>query len=360
MVISILAFVVVLGLLVFVHELGHFLTAKKAGCQVDEFGFGFPPRLFGVKRGETIYSLNWIPLGGFVKIAGEDGEEGAAQNPRNFSVKPVWQRLVILAAGVGMNLLLAVVLLSIGFMIGFPTEVADTDVAARDVKLQIVAVSSGSPAESAGLKLGDEIRVIAETPVSTVQGVQDQVAAHKGEEITIKVLRDGAEREIRVTPRVNPPAGDGPLGISPVRVGLVKYGVGGAIVQGARATWITTQAIVGSFVGIIRDLFATGRVKAELSGPVGIAVLTGQAVHLGFVYVLQFAALLSINLAIINLFPFPGLDGGRALFVVIELIRGGKKLDKTAEGWVHQIGFFLLLGLMVLVTVRDVARFFMN
>lgn len=354
---TLIVFIIVLGLLVFVHELGHFITAKKSGCQVDEFGFGFPPRLFGIKRGETIYSINWIPLGGFVKIVGEDGDN--EQNPRSFSAKPIWQRLLILAAGVGMNVVLAAVLLSIAYMIGFPSELKDTDTNVKDAKIQIVAVTEQSPAKDAGIEPGDEIKTIASVPVETVAQVQQLIEENKGKETPVDVIRAGEIKHLAMTPRENPPEGEGALGIGLARIGTISYSIPQAIVQGVKLTWYMTKEIVLAFGGMIANLFTTGKFKGDLAGPVGIAVLTGQAVKLGFVYVLQFAALLSINLAIINVLPFPGLDGGRAFFVIVEGIRR-KKMDKKVEGIIHGVGFSLLLIFMLIVTLKDISRFSEN
>lgn len=359
MLITIIVFIIVLGLLVFVHELGHFLTAKKAGCQVDEFGFGFPPRLFGIKRGETIYSINLIPLGGFVKIVGEDGEDDAEhKNPRSFSSKPLWQRFVILAAGVAMNMVLAVVLLSIVYVIGVPTEISDNDTDIHNAKIQVLAVTEKSPAQDAGLQAGDEIVGVENVnpAVEKVSDFQAIIEENKGKEITIDILRGNESQQIKVTPRNDPPAGEGSLGIGLARTGVISFPVHEAIWQGIKATGFITKEIIISFGTIVKDLFTSGKFKGDLAGPVGIAVLTGQAVQLGAVYVLQFAALLSINLAIINVLPFPGLDGGRALFVIIESIRK-KKMDKKVEGMIHGIGFSLLLVFMIIITFKDVARF---
>jgi regulator of sigma E protease len=354
MLITILIFVVVLGLLVFVHELGHFLTAKKSGCQVDEFGFGFPPRLFGIKRGETIYSINAIPLGGFVKIAGEDG--GEEHNPRSFGQKPLWQRLIILVAGVAMNLVLAIVLLSVAFGIGIPEALPAGDINARDINVQIAAVDVDSPADQAGFEIGDAVLAVNGQSVESVEELQSIVSEIAGQEIAVQLERGKEQVDVTVVPRVEHAEDEGPLGVALVRTGIVSYPPHVALWRGVTSTFFFAGEIVRVFSGLIYNLVTTGTAEGDFAGPVGIAVLTGQAARLGIVHLLQFTALLSINLAIINILPIPALDGGRVLFVLIEAIRK-KKMSTELEGKIHAIGFMLLLLLMFVVTIQDVTRF---
>lgn len=353
-------FIIVLGILVLVHEFGHFYVAKKAGMKVEEFGFGFPPRIFGIKRGGTIYSVNWIPFGGFVKVYGESGEgEG---DPRSFISKPAGQRAKVIMAGVLMNLLLAAVLLGFGNALGLRIGLIGDEVAgAQDIKIQIIQVSADSPAQAAGIKMLDEI-VKLEKGIETVsplevEEVQNFVNKHAGEEVIITIARNGGETRLILVPRMEPPPGQGALGISLVKTGVVSYPWYEAIWRGIRDTGIMTANIAVILGIFFKNLFIDSKLITDVSGPVGIAVLTGQAAGLGFNYLLQFVALLSINLAILNIIPFPALDGGRLLFIGIEKLKGSP-VSKKIEGFVNAAGFAFLIALMIWITVKDVSKFF--
>ena len=355
-------FIIVLSILIFVHELGHFLTAKKAGMKVEEFGFGFPPRAWGIKRGETIYSVNWIPFGGFVKILGEDGEH--KDNHRSFAHAKPGIKSLVLVAGVTMNLLLAVALLSVGNYIGLRIGLSDSDLNGRvkDLKIQIVQIADNSPAQKAGLLALDEIKgiKIGNTPeyfVQKVADVQNIVNANKGNRVILDIRRGSQEVDKEIIPRINPPAGEGALGISLAATGIVNYPWYQAIYRGVQDTYFIARDTLFGYGLIIKNLFSTGKPGVELTGPVGIAVVTGQAARLGFAYLIQFMSLISINLAILNILPFPALDGGRLLFVIIEKIRR-KPVSKKIENAVNAFGFALLLILMVYVTTKDVIKFF--
>jgi len=354
-------FLIVLSVLIFVHEFGHFIVAKKAGLKVEEFGFGFPPRAFGIKRGETTYSINWIPFGGFVKILGEDGEQ--KHNPRSFASAKAKVKAGITVAGVVMNLLFAMALLSIGNAVGLRiglTEAALTS-QAKDIKIQIVQIAPKSPAEEAGLQPLDEIAGFATDNgsifIKDVQGVQDFINNNRGHQITMLIKEGSSITEKKMTPRLNPPSGEGALGISLAATGVVKYPWYEAIGRGAEDSInIISHTAVGYFT-IIKNLFMTGRAGAELSGPIGIAMITGQAARLGFTYLMQFVALISVNLAVLNIIPFPALDGGRLLFVGIEKARG-KPVSKKVENAINSVGFALLIMLMIYVTTKDIIKFF--
>jgi regulator of sigma E protease len=356
---TILAFIVILGLLVFVHELGHFVVAKKSGMKVEEFGFGFPPKIFGIKKGETTYSINLIPLGGFVKIVGEDGSD--ALDPQSFGNKPAWKRFLVLIAGVTMNVILAWILISIGMAVGLPTALSQSDslpksARLRDVAVGILEVQPGTPADQAGLKLGDLIVKIDNQNIATIQQAQDATKQDAGKAAVYTIKRGQQTLQKTITPRANPPAGEGPLGIALGSVGFVSYPWYEAPIRGFTATVNVIVLTVTTFAGIIWQFVQGHHVGAALSGPVGIAVLTRDVTQLGFIYLLQFTAILSINLAIINAIPFPALDGGRILFLVIEKLRG-RKMDVRAESWANTIGFMLLILLMIAVTVKDVSHY---
>lgn len=355
MFVAIVAFVAVLMLLVLAHEWGHFFAARRLGVTVDEFGFGFPPRIAGIQRGPTFYSLNWLPLGGFVKLKGEEG--GAAAEPNSFSAKPAWRRAIILLAGVGMNVVLAWLLLSIILVVGVSAPLDESQIsAAHDVKLQVVDVEKGSPAEQAGIVAGDSIKSVDTTAVYSVSGLKQYIATRAGQQVQVHLEHNGALSTVSATPIVLEAAGNAPaLGVSLVSVGNLAYPVHKALWYGAQNTYYLGKAILVGFGDLLSGLFTQGKVPQDIAGPVGIAVLTGQVVKLGFVYVLQFAALLSLNLAIINVLPFPALDGGRLLFVVIEKVRR-KPNNERMEALVHRIGFSILMVLVLLVTYHDIAR----
>lgn len=359
MLLTIIIFIFILGLLIFVHELGHFLVAKKAGAKVEEFGFGFPPRLFGKKIGETVYSINLIPLGGFVKIYGEDGQD--SDNPKSFASKSAWQRFKILIAGVSMNVILAIILLSGGYIVGLPSIVEEPSSFSGPTKVQIVEIAPGSPAEESGLRIGDTIKefLIDGQGQKIEKSVQFQslVDAARGKEITLLINRGKRELQINVLARKKPPQNEGPIGIAMATVGTVSYPWYQAFIKGVGACANIIVIILISIFKIIKAIFEQGAPIGEIYGPVGIFGLTGQAAQMGFVYLLQLTALLSINLAIINAIPFPALDGGRILFLLIEKFKGSP-VNPRVERLMHLVGFSLLILLMVVITFRDVARLF--
>lgn len=359
LIVTIATFLLILGLLVFVHELGHFMVAKRAGMQVEEFGFGFPPRMFGFKKGETIYSVNWIPLGGFVKIAGEDGGEN--DNPKAFSNKGFWARFAVLAAGVSMNVIFAWLIISVAMGIGIPTAIYEGESlpASAHVENSYVAlteITPDSPADVAGLKAGDTVLKVNNEPIDTTEELQNLTNQNLGKETTYSIKRGDEVMDKVITPRAQPPEGQGPLGVSLSLVAKVSYPWYQALYWGLGATWNLVYSTISAFVSVIGQWLSGHSVSSQLSGPVGIAVLTRDVAALGFIYLLQFTAILSVNLAVINAVPFPALDGGRILFLIIEKFRG-KKLPATAEQIANSVGFFLLIALMVFVTVRDFGRF---
>jgi len=359
---TIIVFILVFGVLVFSHELGHFIAAKKSGIRVEEFGFGFPPRIFGVKKGETTYSINAIPIGGFVKIYGEERGEKDTQSKFAFYNKPAWNRAIILASGVFMNLLLAAILLSVVYMIGIPTVIENGQTGNfRNIQVQIVDIAPNSPAQNAGIQIGDAIKSITYNnqtqEINNVDDVTNFVAMHIGEQLTFTIKRGNETIIKEITPRPNPPEGEGAVGIAMAKTGLISYPWYKAIPKGFATTRSLIITFLTAFWGIIQTLIMKGRVTTEIAGPVGIAVLTNQVVKLGINYVLQFAAIISINLAIINILPFPALDGGRLLFLLIEKIKG-KPINFKTERAANAIGFALLIILMIVVTFRDVIKLF--
>ncbi|MBI2097038.1 MAG: site-2 protease family protein [Candidatus Sungbacteria bacterium] len=360
---ALVIFIVVLGVLVLVHEWGHFFAARKFGIRVDEFGFGFPPRVFGKKFGETLYSINLFPLGGFVRIFGEQGEgEGDRQS---FASHPVWRRVIIIVSGVFMNVVLAWVLFSAGHIIGIPA-VADGESGIPNSKVTIIGVAPGSPAEEAKLAFGSVVLRISSGNESIEPKTSAEliafVNAHRGETMLLQILPSAAgnepPKEIFIESRREPPAGQGPLGIALADIGIVKTSWYLAPWEGLKSLWFSVRATGEAFAGLFRSAVVQGEIPEGVSGPLGLFVLTGQAERLGFSYFLQFMALLSINLAILNIIPFPALDGGRLLFLAIEKIRG-RPVRISYERATHAVGFVLLLALILVISYRDLHRFFL-
>jgi len=347
-------FIVVLSLLVLVHEFGHFWTAKKMGMSVGEFGFGFPPRAWSITYKGTVYSINWLPLGGFVKIKGENGE--FRNDPDSFVSKKPWQRFIVLAAGVIMNFLLAVVLLSFGFMVGLPQSVEGLKGAQiSDQKLQVIEVLKGSPAEAADLKIGDDLKTINGRQLSTAADLTEQAKTLLDQKASLVVLRDGQNLTKTVDVKVLTATGKPGIGVGLMATGIVRYSPLRAIWEGFRSTINLTGQMISGFYQLIKGVILGKGPGMEVSGPIGIAVMTGEVARLGFAYLIQFTALLSINLAVINFLPFPALDGGRAIFVILEKIRR-KPVSQKIEGIFHTVGFALLMLLVVIVTFKDIVR----
>ncbi|MDD4995305.1 MAG: RIP metalloprotease RseP [Patescibacteria group bacterium] len=374
MLLTIIIFIAVLSLLVFAHELGHFWVSRLFGVKAEEFGFGLPPRIVGVVKDDagkwrvvggkdeavfkrTIYSLNWIPVGGFVKIKGESGE--AQGDNDSFSTRKIWQRALMLSAGVIMNVVLAAGILSLGFMLGLPSVVDDeppTGAIVRDREIQILSVLKDSPAAAAGLASGDVIQKIDGRDFTTTAEVQEYVSGRENQETEFIFNRQGTELVKKITPvkLAETPHGGG-IGIGLADVGLVSYPFHVAIWRGTQSAVFLTGEVIIAFGELIKNLVVKQEVAVDLSGPVGIAVLTGRAVRMGITYLLQFTAFLSINLAVVNFLPFPALDGGRVFFLILEKIRR-RPVSVRLESLIHNIGFALLMVLVVLITYRDLVR----
>ncbi|HCC22254.1 RIP metalloprotease RseP [Candidatus Uhrbacteria bacterium RIFOXYC2_FULL_47_19] len=354
---AVIIFIVILSLAVFVHECGHFFFARKFGVKVEEFGFGFPPRLYGFKRGGTIYSVNAIPVGGFVRLKGESGN---SRDKDSFSSQSVAKRAVIIGAGVVMNAVLAWVLFTIGCLFGLPQVVgegADLPTGARisDQRVHVVQVLEGSPADEAGVRSGDIIVSVDGRPLVAVAELSALTGQTDDSGLVLALDRDDEVVEVRTTPAVLP-SGQTGIGVQLVETGLVSYPFYLAPLQGLFVTASYTYEITSVFLQIIGDLVTAGRPSVDVSGPIGIAVITGEVAKFGFLYLLQFTALLSINLGVLNVLPLPALDGGRLLFLLIEKLRG-RSVGVRFEGIVHNIGFLLLMIMVVVITYGDVLRF---
>lgn len=357
-----------MGILVFIHELGHFLFAKLFNIRVDEFGFGYPPKMFKIFSWKgTDFTMNWIPFGGFVKIFGEsEGEEELNEEEKKVSLvhKPRWQQFLVMFGGILFNIIFAWVLFSGIYMTGVtaPIESAPESYSFEETRLVIGNVLADSPAENAGLATGDEIKelfavdgaqltITDETIIEVSEFVnqQGEIKSFAG----FVVLRDGKLLALETLPQEGVIEGKYGVGISVDRVGELRLPFGQALIYGARNTWSFTQLIANGFWQLV-----SGKVSADnVSGPVGIVKQIGDASAVGFSYLLGFTALLSINLAVLNLIPFPALDGGRIFIILIESIIG-KRLKPEIVNWVNIIGFFILIGLMLLVTANDIIKLF--
>lgn len=361
---SIIIFFIILLVLVISHEFGHFIIAKKSGIRVDEFAFGFPPKIASVKKGETTYSLNALPLGGYVKIFGENPDEESISGPdssRSFVNKPKHIQAFVLLGGVAMNFLLAWLLLSVSFISGLPTSVGSYgENIVKDAKLTIVQIAENSPAQNAGLYVGDKILKMEAGGLSTdtpsVESVQYFIARHSDENINITYERSGKEMEISLVPEKGVSGSDKPaIGISMDMVGVLKQPIHKALISGFILTVDMTWATAKGLFGLIVNSFKGTADISSLSGPVGIVGIVGDAVSFGFVYLLSLTAVISINLVIINLIPFPALDGGRLLFLLIEKIRG-KRINPKITNTVNIIGFGFLMLLMIVITYHDIVK----
>jgi regulator of sigma E protease len=362
MILTIIVFILILGILIFAHEFGHFISAKKAGIKVEEFGFGFPPRIFGIKKGETIYSLNLFPIGGFVKIYGEETPEKRTRSKRAFYNKPIWQRAIVLIMGVTMNVFIAAIFLSIVHGVGVPTFVEQgKEPLYRNVQVQILEIAKDSPAKEIDLRMGDAISALSfgdeKVQIKEIEDVQKFVAMYAGEEITIEIKRGKETFQKNIIPRISPPQDEGAMGVAMAKTGIISYPWYQAILKGFETTGKLFVAIIRAFYLLIKNLILEGRMIGEIAGPVGIYVLTSQMVKLGLVYVLQFTAIFSITLAIINAIPIPALDGGRLLFLLIEKIKG-KPLKRKTEHLANTIGFVFVILLLIVITFRDIIKLF--
>ncbi len=413
----------VLGSLVLIHELGHFVTARLLGIRVEEFGLGFPPRMFAIRHNNIDYSLNWLPIGGFVKILGENGESSA---PDSFGAQPAWKRIIVLAAGSTMNILMALVLLIALGILG--ERVAD------NTKVGFAQITPNNPAARANLQVGDLLLAVNGTPIDSTNAAQDLLAGNTGKTVQLTIDHAGVQRTIQVTLNPSKPAlgvvldaavapvraaaptagsaaaqsglragdvvtavngkptpstlainstlatlPDGSVMLTVMRNGatvdlqgqvskgqlggfayqipshIQTYSAGEAVVRGFAEVGDLVRRIADGLVTLVTGLF-TGRSEAGgVTGVVGIAQLTGEvAQESGATGLLKLTALLGINLFLINLLPLPALDGGRLLFIFVELLRGGRKIAPEKEGMVHAIGLATFLVLMLIIAFLDV------
>jgi len=353
MLLTIVVFIVILSILIFVHEFGHFIVAKKTGMKIEEFGFGYPPRIWGKKIGETIYSINALPIGGFVKILGEElGEKVVKEDEKKtFYSKSKKARTAVLLAGVLMNFLLAVVAFSIIYTkIGIPTKTE---------KVSIVGIAENSPAAEAGFKLGDVVISVDGEKIKSNESFIQATEEKAGQEMLIGIERGEESLTLLITPREDPPEGEGPLGVVISQMEMKFYPfwqmpIRGSI-EGFKEAFAWTRLVLGAFGGMIIRLFTAGEMPRDIAGPVGIFQITSSAVQSGYLAVLQFLGILSVNLAILNILPFPALDGGRLVFIGYEVVTG-RRPKPSLERWINTVGMVFLIFLLFLVTINDIAR----
>jgi regulator of sigma E protease len=360
---SVVIFIIILGILVFVHEMGHFLFAKLFGIRVDEFGMGFPPRVIRLfKKGGTEYTLNWIPFGGFVKIHGEDSlDTNDADFHRSMMAKKWWQQVIVLIAGVSMNVILAWFIFSGLLMAGAPTLASQSEDPAslQNTHLTVLQVAQGSPAETAGIKAGDTIAKVSSNsailsnanPESFTKFIQDNKA---GDPVTVSINRGKDHLDLSMTPTTGIVDNHQAIGVSVDMVGIAPgLSFFKALGAGAKSAY---YAVTGTFKAF--GHLVSGKISLEtISGPVGLTKMVGDAEKIGFSYVILLTAIISINLAVINILPLPALDGGRIIFVFIEAIIR-RPLPKKFVEWTNGIGFSLLILLMLVITVKDVLKLF--
>lgn len=359
MFIQIIAFLIIFSVVIFVHELGHFYFARRAGVRVEEFGFGLPPRLWGKKRGDTIYSLNLIPFGGFVKLYGEGDE--FLKDKWAFSSKTPLAKLAVVVGGVLMNVVFGFIAMMIGFWASMPPLVTPVEQYVKDAtkiesRTVIAGVVEKSAATKAGLLPGDFLITVDGKQFTLPEEFKNYIQSRESGAIKFVVQRNGTEPTITVTPS-RTQGGKLEVGIlldrSIDKVHYIWWQVPGlALQETIKVLWL----IIVSIAGLIYKLFTTASLPAEISGPVGIAKITGDMVRMGWFRVVQFVIFLSLNLGVVNLVPFPGLDGGRLVFVLAELARRGKKVPGHIENTVNTIGFLLLLLLIAVVTYKDIIK----
>ncbi|MEN9342135.1 MAG: hypothetical protein RIQ54_391 [Candidatus Parcubacteria bacterium] len=343
--------IILLSLLILGHEAGHFFVAKILKMRVDEFGFGFPPRMFSIQKGETTYSFNWLPFGGFVRIAGEhdapdntDETKGivavsAEEKKRFFSQQSAMRRSMVILAGVAMNFLL-------GFLIIIPAYMVGTE------QLLIVnQVQENSPAAQAGIRPTDTIKGF-----SSGTDFINYINQNRGTSIPLEIVRGRKTVLLSVTPRTDTKPNEGALGVQTVFIPQTPgVSLPQAVLMAGQSTYATTIATVQGLWQLLVQLFIKGSIPQDIAGPVGIVSFAEKTASVGFVFLLNLLSLISINLAVMNLLPFPALDGGRFVFIMIEKLKGSP-VSRTAEAWVNGIGFIILIALMIVVTIKDISR----
>lgn len=348
MLLVILAIILSFSVLILIHELGHFVTAKRSGVWVEEFGLGLPPRLWGKKIGDTVYSINWLPIGGFVKLHGETSSDKVIYKEKAFTNKTKLQKIIITLAGIFMNFVLAVICFSaVFFFTGIPGK----------VNVLITNISEKSPAQASGIQKDDIIEKVNDRVITNDTDFIQEISNNKGKEITLTIKRENELIETKITPRVDPPAGEGSLGVQfapnqesyfpPI---LERPFI--SVWHGLKQTVEVTKGVVLG-LGSVAQSVSQGESPQGVTGPVGIISILKRIAEWGIVPLINLVGLISINLAIINLIPFPPLDGSRVLQVLIEWLTK-KKMTPKMEERVYFAGFAILIGLTILITSREI------
>ncbi len=347
--------IIAFSALILIHELGHFIVAKKSGVWVEEFGLGLPPRIKGIKIGETLYSINWLPFGGFVKLHGETAEDVVVYPDRAFTNKSKLTKIAITVAGIVMNFVLAVVCFAVVYSItGIETDV---------INVQVMQVADNSPAKTAGLVADDIVKKLGDQSITSTQNFQNEISKYKGKKVSIEVIRkeDGqtVSKTLEITPRLSPPEGQGPLGVEIADVPEIYFPpvwqrpFVGAWYGLKQALSVSYAVVFG--LGTAVQSVTQGKAPEHVVGVVGIFALFIQFAKLGFLPILNLIGLVSINLAIINIIPFPPLDGSRVAIAIAEGLTK-KKMTPSLESKIYTIGMIILLGLMLLVTAREIPQ----
>ncbi|KKQ95259.1 MAG: Membrane-associated zinc metalloprotease [candidate division CPR2 bacterium GW2011_GWC1_39_9] len=354
--INILSFIFVFGLIVFVHEFGHFFMARRAGCRIDEFGFGFGPKLFGWKKGETKYAIKLFPIGGYVKIYGEEGGEDT-NNPKSFASKTPLQKFSILIAGVTMNFILAIVILTGIFIVGFKPLIPQNynlPGIIDNQKVLIQGVAESSPAQKAGIEGGWEVKSVNGKKAGNSLVFAGMVNEKVGQPIDIVLQKDGQTKEFRIIPERDDKIYK--IGVYLEDSGTIRAPFYLAPVDAIIWSWDLGKLTIVGFYQFFEQLFTSFSVAENVTGPVGIYKATGAIAYMGFDYLMQFTAIISLTLAIMNLLPIPALDGGHIFILGLEKITK-RKLDEKAKNTAALVGFSLLILLMIIITWKDLIRF---
>lgn len=344
LVLTIIISILILSLVLLAHEFGHFLACKILKVKVEEFGFGFPPRALKLfKKGETLFTLNWIPFGGFNKIL---GEEGGSQDNRAYNQQKVWSRIFIASGGILANFVLAWIVLTAWFLILPYIHISK--------QVVIVQTIANSAAERAGIKSNDVILSLNDQKIEEVEEVSKFTQSHRGTEITLKVKHQGEEE----TKKVMLSDGSSPLGVSLAEVGGESYKIPWykapteAFLEMMQIIWITIVFLAKA----VASLFGGQKTPFELTGPIGLVAYLNQAISIGWFFLFRLAAIISLGLGFFNLLPIPAADGGKLSFLSLELLFGKKVLKEETENTVHAIGFIILIILSIVIAYFDIIR----
>lgn len=343
---TLIASIIVFGLIIFVHEFGHYIFAKATGIRVEEFALGMGPKVISKKWGETVYSIRALPLGGFCKMSGEQGHDDyqpyQGYDSRRFDQKPVLVRMGVVVAGPVMNFLLAALLFSMVFgFLGLP----------EDFTTVIGEVKAGSPAEEVGLLAGDRIIRINEEPIDSWHNMVNIIHNSAGKELKLTILRDKNELNVKVIPLLDPESKTGLIGVTPRDYKWHKIGMLAGVKEGVSRT---VQFTVMTIMGLVELALGKGA-AGDIAGPVGIITIIGESARFGLVYLVNLTAIISINLGLLNLLPIPALDGSRLLFLLFEAVRG-RPVNPSKESFIHLVGFMFLMALMLFITYKDILK----